>query len=64
MEIQFPAIVCRIFTVIAGPECTKILKKLEELEPRVPPEHAPFLTALKALRGLNQMANLVGWLVA
>jgi len=25
----------------------------------VPVEHAPFMTALRALRGLNQMANLV-----
>ena len=44
----------------AGPECSKIMRKLEMLEPRVPPEHAPYMVALKAIRGLNQMANLVG----
>ena len=36
------------------------MRKLEMLEPRVPPEHAPYMVALKAIRGLNQMANLVG----
>ena len=40
------------------------MQKLEELEPRVPQEHTPYMVALKALRGLNQMANLVGCITA
>ena len=49
-----------------GRELKKILGKLGRLAVLLPPEHLPYLVALKELKKLNDMANqvvlMVPWL--
>lgn len=49
-----------------GRELKKILGKLDRLAMLLPPEHLPYLVALRELKKLNDMANqvvlMVPWL--